>query len=227
MSEFDDVCILIPCFNEHERIVNALRDVRSIFSNVICIDDGSTDGTSSVIDESGVLVLRHRVNLGQGAALATGFRYILERTNYQVVVTFDGDGQHSALDAARLVDLLKETRVAVVLGTRFSGKRRSNVPLSKTLVLKAATFVTNRITGVRLSDTHNGLRAISRSAMPVLTPSQPGMAHASEMIHQIGKHELSFSEIPVNIDYRNTTKKHGQSLFNSLNIVWDLVWRRA
>ncbi len=132
--------------------------------------------------EQGVTVLRHPINLGQGAALQTGISYAL-RHGARYVATFDGDGQHPR-DLVRMLEKLKEISADIVLGSRFLGEA-PGIPLRRKLFLRAAVLFTNVTTGTRLTDTHNGLRLMTADAARRFRITQNGMAHASEFIEQI------------------------------------------
>lgn len=94
----------------------------------------------------------------------------------------------------------------------------------KRIILKIVTKITNILTGVKLSDAHNGLRALTVKASKVIELTQAGMAHASQMISLTRQANLKYHEIPVNVLYTTYSKKKGQSILNSVNIVADLVW---
>ena len=146
------------------------------------------------------------------------------QTVLENIVTFDGDGQHVAHDALRLVEELENSRLDIVFGSRFLGYEKSNTPATKRLILKMVTKVTNILTGVKLSDAHNGLRALTVEASKVVKLTQAGMAHASQMISLTRQANLKYHEIPVNVLYTPYSRKKGQSILNSVNIVADLVW---
>ena len=219
------VCAVIPCFNESARLGRVITEIKEHVPLVVCIDDCSSDDTAEVARNSGAVVLRHCVNLGQGAALATGFEFVLKNTNCDIVLTFDGDGQHEPADIPALVEHLRTNNFDVVFGSRFLTDQPARVPIIKRTVLKLATAITNLTTGLKLSDTHNGFRALSRQGVRLISPSQRGMAHATEMIQLTSKHNLRYSEHPVHIRYGVRSAGEGQSILNSLNIIWDLIWR--
>ena len=93
-------CVVIPMYNEAAVISDVVRAVRERFGRVVCVDDGSSDESPVLARAAGATVVRHPVNLGQGAALETGVRRALQDPSIEYVVTFDADGQHSVEDAA-------------------------------------------------------------------------------------------------------------------------------
>lgn len=118
-THYSDVWVVIPAFNEAAVIGKVVTDVRSVFDHVVCVDDGSTDGTGDIARRSGAHLVRHPINLGQGAAIQTGIEYARKQPGAQVFATFDGDGQHRVKDVAAMVDRLGAGDVDVVIGTRF------------------------------------------------------------------------------------------------------------
>src|SRR5262249_50713921 len=142
----------------------------------------------------GAVVLRHAVNVGQGAALQTGIDYAIQR-GARHVVTFDADGQHSVEDIPDLIAALATHDIA--LGSRFLGKPVVGASPGRIALLQAATRLSNRLSGLTLSDAHCGLRAFRAQAAPVLRITQDRMAHASELLRKIKTSGLRVVEVPV------------------------------
>lgn len=220
----DDAWVLIPLFNEGQVVGSVIKDLSTRFSQVLCVDDGSSDDSARIAREAGATVLRHPINLGQGAALQTGFDYLLQRTTAKYVITFDADGQHRLVDALEMLELARRKKLSVVFGSRFLDKR-TKPGLKKRIVLKVAVLLTRVITGLRLTDAHNGLRVLSREAIGRIRLQQNGMSHATEIVHQLAVAKLSWIEHPVEVLYTDYSRKKGQSLLNSINILIDLMVR--
>ena len=220
----DDAWVLIPLFNEGKVIHGVVSDLTSRFSHILCVDDGSSDDSASIARTAGATVLRHPINLGQGAALQTGFDYLLTRTEATHVITFDADGQHRLADALVMLELARRKTLSVVFGSRFLDKR-TKPGFKKRAVLKVAVLLTRAITGLRLTDAHNGLRVLSREALRHIRLQQNGMSHATEIVHQLAVAKLSWIEHPVEVLYTDYSRRKGQSLLNSINILIDLMVR--
>jgi polyprenyl-phospho-N-acetylgalactosaminyl synthase len=216
--------VLIPLYNEAAVIGDVVRSVRAVFPDVVCIDDGSHDDGYAQAAEAGAVVIRHAVNLGQGAALQTGLIYALRDPDARYFVTFDADGQHRVKDAAAMVDVLRGGEFDVVFGSRFLAAD-SKLGIGKRLFLRAAVTYSNLSTHVRLTDAHNGLRAFSRRGAQALDIRQDRMAHASEIVTQVGRAKLRWVEHPVQILYTDYSRAKGQSMFNAVNIVVDLLFK--
>lgn len=218
-----DVWVVIPLYNEVKLIAAVIADLKSAFVNIVCIDDGSVDDSGSAARAAGARVITHPINLGQGAALQTGFDYALEH-GATYVVTFDADGQHRVTDAVAMVNRARKDNLAVVFGSRFLDDRTKPGYLKK-IVLKTAVTITNWSTRTKLTDAHNGLRVIRHDALNQIRLKQDRMAHGTEIIVQLGRTGLPYAEEPVEVLYTHYSRAKGQSLLNSINILIDLIIR--
>lgn len=219
-----DVAVVIPAYNEGEVIADTVRSLFPDFSLVIVVDDGSRDSTAARAAQAGARVVRHAVNLGQGGALQTGITAALMLPQVHYIVTFDADGQHRPEDAATMTQELRSGRYDVALGTRFAGTK-VEAGLAKRMLLKAAVIYTRRDTGLPLTDTHNGLRAMTREFAQGLTITESGMGHASEILNHVAESEARWVEVPVQIRYTEYSKAKGQPMINSVNIMFDRFLR--
>lgn len=225
----DDVWLVVPLFNEERVIGDVVRSVRQTYPNIVCVDDGSSDNSAARAAAAGAVVVRHPVNLGQGAALQTGIDYVLSRPGATWIVTFDADGQHQLQDVSAMLDRARREDLDVVFGSRFLDER-TDAGLLKKAVLKLAVTYTNLSTSTRLTDAHNGLRVIHVRAAAQLDITQNRMAHASELVAQLGKmtiegRQIRYGEEPVHILYTEYSKSKGQSLWNAVNILAELIIR--
>lgn len=220
----ENTWFVIPLFNEGPVIHDVVASLRQRYPLVVCVDDGSSDSSAAEAERAGAVVVRHPYNMGQGAALKTGIDYALTDPNMHQVVTFDADGQHQVDDAAQMIAKLHLEGVDVVLGSRFLDSR-TKPGIIKRMVLKAAVFYTNLTAGVKLTDAHNGLRVLGRRACELITIEQNRMAHASEIVSEFGRHELTIAEHPVHILYTDYSKSKGQPVLNSVNILIDLLFK--
>jgi polyprenyl-phospho-N-acetylgalactosaminyl synthase len=224
MNNRDDVCIIVPAYNEEQVIKDVLRRLTEKSYHVILVDDGSDDETYRRALGFRTTVLRHFCNLGQGAALQTGICYARQKTEAKYIVTFDSDGQHTVEDIHRLLEPLKRGAYDVALGSRFmAGGVAADIGILKRLTLRMAVIFTRISTGLEITDTHNGLRAFTAEAAGKIKITQNRMAHASEILSQIAVRKLRYCEVPVTVAYTEYSRSRGQSLLNSINILWDIV----
>ncbi|BBX88952.1 transferase [Mycolicibacterium boenickei] len=222
---FQDVWIVIPAFNEANIIGDVISDVRSVFPNVVCVDDGSRDDTADLAFAAGAHVVPHPVNLGQGAAIQTGVEYARSRPGARVFATFDADGQHQVKDVMRMIDRLDADDVDLVVGTRFAGTV-THVPPVKRVILRAAAFLSPQSRSLGLTDAHNGLRVFNKTVADALNLTMNGMSHAGEFIALAAENHWRVAEEPVEILYTDYSKSKGQPLLNGVNIVFDGLLRR-
>lgn len=219
------VWIVIAAYNEGKRLGDTLRGLKECgYDNIVVVDDGSRDDTQAQALAAGAWALRHIINLGQGAALQTGIRFALLQ-GAGIIVTFDADGQHLPEEVAQVVQPVRAGEADLALGSRFLGKVE-NMPWTRWLVLKGGVLFTWLVSGVNVTDTHNGFRALSRRAAELIRLKQNRMAHASEIYDEIREHGLKFVEVPVTIRYNEETLAKGQSSLNALNIVSQLLLGR-
>jgi glycosyltransferase involved in cell wall biosynthesis len=218
------VWVVVPLYNEGQVIAGVVRGLRTAFDQVVCVDDGSADDSAEQAAGAGAVVLRHALNLGQGAALQTGIAYALRDPEMQCVVTFDADGQHQVDEAEAMAKRVLAGEADAVFGSRFLDAR-SRPGWLKRLVLKGAVVHSNLTSGLHLTDAHNGLRALSRSVCEQVDLTQNRMAHASQLVDQVGRSGCTVAEHPVHILYTDYSRSKGQSLLNSVNILAELFFK--
>src|ERR1700744_1494436 len=214
------VWVIIPAFNEAAVIGEVIADVRSVFGHVVCVDDGSADGTADIAGQAGAHVVPHPINLGQGAAIQTGVEYARKQPGAQIFATFDADGQHRVKDLVTMIDRLGTGDVDVVIGTRF-GQGVSRPPLLKRVVLQTATRLSPRGRKLGLTDTNNGLRVFNKTVADGLDITMSGMSHANEFIMLVAENRWRGVEEPVEVLYTDYSKSKGQPLLNGVNIIFD------
>jgi glycosyltransferase involved in cell wall biosynthesis len=221
----DDVWVVVPMYNEATTVGAVVAELRQSFTHVLCVDDGSSDGSAHLARSAGATVVSHAVNLGQGAALQTAFTFVRRHTDASYCVTFDADGQHRTEDAVRMVEELRRSGADVALASRFLGET-GDIPRARRWVLRAGLAFTNATTGLRLTDTHNGLRVLNRKAVVSVRLRQSRMAYASELLTFLSKSDLSYIEVPTCVVYTEYSRTKGQQNINAINILYDLVVAR-
>ena len=219
------IFIIIPVYNEAAVIAQTLHEVLKSGYAVIVVDDGSTDGTGDIVKTFPVYYLHHPVNIGQGGALQTGMDFA-KQCNASAVVHFDADGQHRMSDITALLQPVLDGDCDIVFGSRFLQPSRARVPFIRKMMLQSARRINWMFTGILLSDAHNGLRALNKHALHSIQFSENKMAHASEILWLIKEHRLTYREVPVTIDYTSYSRNKGQSLWNSVNIIFDLLFKK-
>jgi glycosyltransferase involved in cell wall biosynthesis len=222
MTPAADIAIIIPAYNEGavlQQVVSALLAENKY--HIIVVDDGSAI-PAKLSTTSSISLLRHKINLGQGAALQTGISYAVKK-GYGYIVTFDADGQHAVADVPAMLRPLQSGEVDITLASRFLKPGMHNASFFRKLFLKAGRLVNYFFTGIYLSDAHNGLRAFTAKAAKQIELKENRMAHATEVLFEIKKNELRWKEVPASVVYTEYSKSKGQSVFNSIHIFFDLV----
>jgi len=219
-----DVWIVVAAFNEAARIGKTVSSLSSNGWNIVVVDDGSRDKTKEIASNANAVVLTHLINRGQGAAIQTGMDFALKQ-NAKAIVTFDADGQHQSSDVVTILKCLSESGVDIVLGSRFLGSA-IGIPFHRRWLLHLAVRFTRLTTGLRVTDTHNGLRAMTANAATKLALREDRMAHASEILHSVSSLKLSYMEHPVTIYYHRETLAKGQKTRDAWSVLTRLVISR-
>ena len=226
-KKIENIYIIVPAYNEEFVIRSTIKNLEKYFENIVVVNDGSTDKTIKELKGSNITLINHPLNLGVGAAIQTGFQFILTHCKDAIgIITFDADGQHDVNDALQIAENLITGSEDIIFGSRFLG-HQENVPFIKRTALRAVNKITNFLTSVNLTDAHNGLKGFRKSTIKEINLEINGYAYETEIIMQVKKNKLSYKEIPTNIIYTDYSKKKGQKLLNGLIILEDLLrlWR--
>ena len=222
MTPNTEIFVIIPCYNEAAVIRNTVIDVLKHGYNVIIVDDCSKDYSRNELSGLPVYYLRHRVNMGQGAALQTGIDFA-KKKNAKYFVTFDGDGQHDSNDIAGMVELIEKEKSDIVFGSRFLAGSKTNVSGSRTFVLNVARYVNYLVSGILLSDAYNGLRLFDRKAAESIKLTENKMAHATQIQVLTAKHKLTYSEYANSILYNEYTSGKGLRNWDGIKIFFEIL----
>ena len=217
--------IVIPAYNEAKTIFTVVFGLRTAgYENICVVSDGSADDTATLAFHAGSTRARAYRQPGSGRRTA----------NRDRLRTCEGCRRHlyvrrgwSAL-ARRRLPACWRVSIGRAQTSRWARDSFRLVPRSRPLrrlLLKAALVFTRIHARVDVTDTHNGLRAFTRRAAEKIRIEQPQMAHASEILQKIGAEQLAFVEVPVRVDYTKYSRKKGQSGFDSVKILLDLLYR--
>ncbi|WP_049972783.1 glycosyltransferase family 2 protein [Haladaptatus cibarius] len=214
VTEFDaneepsNVVVGIPAYNEMNTVSSVVAESSVYASEVVVVDDGSSDDTADAARRAGATVVQHETNRGYGAALKTAFAEADKRRADHLVI-LDADGQHDTTDIRRLVETQQETDADVVIGSRFDGGSKTEMPLYRRFGLSVVNFLTNLSMGVvrprsRIHDTQSGFRAYSDRAIRTLAHDDAignRMDASTDVLYHCYHHDYSFEEIGTTIDY--------------------------
>jgi glycosyltransferase involved in cell wall biosynthesis len=205
----DDTFIVIAAYNESKNIIKVVDSLRQAgYKNIVITDDGSTDDTYAVLQSiPGIHILHHIINRGQGAALQTGQAYALQN-GAKYIVHFDADGQHPLEQIPDMVMPLVNGECEMTSGSRFITKESKNeVPASKKFILSLGTWFNWFLYGVKMTDAHNGFRAMTADAAGKIVITEDRFEHASEIIDLLSLKNIKYKEIPVVINYDNAEER--------------------
>ena len=200
------ITIGIPAYNEEKNIAKIIIKLKKITDSIIVCDDGSSDMTSEIAKNLGVIVISHKKNMGYGAAIRTIFEKSAE-IGSDILVTFDADGQHRVEDVSRVLRPLENSEADIVIGSRFLGKQ-SNVPNYRKLGIKVITQVTNSSIKTKLTDSQSGFRAYSKQVLSKISLSEIGMGISTEILIKASSEGLRITEVPITILYSGDTSTH-------------------
>lgn len=225
---------LVRVYNEATVLQKTLQHILDAgHTHILVVDDGSRDDSWKIVKKmmkqyEGIVALRHSQNRGAGAALETGFEYLRRYAEVEYIINFDADGQHQVEDIEKFFKAFqKYPDLEVVLGSRFlKSKDMKNIPFLRRVVLRLGKIFTKMMSGITLSDAHNGYRVFRASALKKIQLTADSMAYASELIEQIAVHKLHYAEVPVHILYTSYSLKKGQKSSNAIFIALHTIWSK-
>lgn len=222
MALSTDIFVIIPCYNEAAVIRNTVIEVLRHGYNVVIIDDSSKDNSKNELKGLPVYYLRHRVNLGQGAALQTGIDFALKK-GAKYFVTFDADGQHDSDDIPGMIALLEKEKADIVFGSRFLPGAKTNVSRSRSFALNLGRYINYFTSGILLSDSFNGMRIFSKPAAEKIKLTENRMSHPVQLLMLTAAGKLKYAEYPVAIHYSDYSKKKGLKNKDGIKILIEIL----
>jgi len=213
------IAIIIPAYNEEDRIGETLKGLLKIGLPMVVVDDGSKDRTSLVAQKHADYFLKHRINMGKGSAMKTGAEFAF-KNGFEAVIYFDADGQHSTEDLSKFIDKLNDG-YEIILGTRTYSY---DVPLVRYIGNKFASLLVSLLFGLYVSDLICGFRALTKNAYKQIIWESKGYGVETEMAVRISKTKLKMCEVPVKTIYLDSVK--GVTLLDAFNILFQVFkWR--
>lgn len=212
MPQRDKWLAALPVFNEVGYVGQILDEVKRYADQIVVIDDGSTDGTSELLDRrDDIQVIRHPENRGYGAALRSAFEYTAAE-GFSGLVTLDCDGQHQPrriprfIEAARSADLVSGSRYL----KQYPGD--AEPPAERLFINRRITSELNRRLGLKLTDAFCGFKAYRTEALQAFSITDNGYAMPLQLWVQAVSAGLRIIEIPVPLIYLDLNRSFGGSL---------------
>ena len=222
MAPNTEIFVIIPCYNEAAVIRNTVIEVLRHGYNVVIIDDSSKDNSKNELKGLPVYYLRHRVNLGQGAALQTGIDFALKK-GAKYFVTFDADGQHDSDDIPGMIALLEKEKADIVFGSRFLPGSKTNVSRSRSFALNLGRYINYFTSGIMLSDSFNGMRIFSKQAAEKIKLTENRMSHPAQLLMLTAASKLKYTEYPVAVHYSDYSKNKGLKNKDGIKIIIEIL----
>jgi len=194
-----DVCIVIPAFNEELTIKSVVSDLVELDMPVFVVDDGSVDCTRDMSEKAGARVIRHSVNLGNGAALKSGLHHAFE-SGFNDVVTLDADGAHRSEDLKAVIKAHRENGANLTIGSRFFQEESQRIPSSKVDANRFAINTFNLVFGAKQTDVASGFRMLDRKAFSV-TPLDSSFSWTFGCLAACLRDGLTVCEAPIGVRY--------------------------
>ena len=213
-----EIVTVIPCYNEEEAIKEVVNNALK-YSDVLVVDDGSTDKTSPLAVAAGAMIIKHQINLGKGAAIKTGLKKVLN-DDYKIIILMDGDGQHNPQCIPLIASGIGKAKI--IIGSRFINGNQPGMTIMRRLSNKLTTINLKSITGYQITDSQSGFRAISSDiAHYFINIPYNDYVYESELIYQASKKNVIINEKPIPCTYNN--EKSDITWINVLNYTLFLI----
>lgn len=226
------IVVIIPAYNEQsvvgmvvKNVIARLKEleIQGLQSEVIVIDDGSTDLTSMEAQQAGALVVRHAINCGVGAATGTGLKAALIR-NADLAITLDADGQHNPNNIDQLMTPILEDTADIVIGSRLINP--TGMPLDRRIINWGANLITRLLFGVWTSDSQSGFRAFNRKSLELIKIRTNRWESSSEILGEAARLKLRLAEAPIEAIYTDYSRRKGQKNSNGFAVLFKLIIRK-
>ena len=200
------ICLLLPAYNESQRIGQVIQEASAFISDIVVIDDGSTDSTGEIAADNGAFCLTQTPNRGKGFALRKGFAYALAN-GYNAVFTMDSDGQHAPADIPRFLEHFARTQPDILIGARV--RARETMPLHRRINNAFISWVGSQLCGQTVPDFQSGYRLIRATVLEQIQLKTERYETESELLIQAGQRGFRIERLPIAArygDYRSDIK---------------------
>ena len=212
----------IPAYNEGKNIASILLRLKNISEYIIVCDDGSSDLTYEIAKKLGAIVVKHKKNLGYGAAIKTIFLKAQE-INADALVTFDADGQHKIEDIDKILVPIKNNKADIVIGSRFLNDKQK-ISKYRKIGIKTITELTNITSGTKITDSQSGFRGYNRKTLENIKLTESGMGISTEILIKAKKSNFKIIEVPIIVSYEGETSTHNSIIHGSSVIISTLKY---
>lgn len=201
------IIIGLPAYNEEKNIASIIMKLKKVSDQIIVCNDGSTDLTGPIAEKMGAILVTHPKNLGYGSAIRSIFTKFME-LDASILVTFDADGQHRVEDIKDVIEPIIRNEADIIIGSRFLGANKTDVPTYRKFGIKTITNLTNVGKETKLTDSQSGFRAYHKRVIPDILPSDHGMGVSTEILIKANKKKFRIREVSINVLYEGDTSTH-------------------
>ena len=201
------IVIGLPAYNEEKNIARIVSTLQELDYSVIVCNDGSSDQTGKIAEKMGAIVVNHQKNMGYGAAIRSLFDKAKEMDS-DILITFDGDGQHNVSEIKDVLTPLISKKADIVIGSRFLGEGEDKIPKYRKFGIKAITKISSLSHDLDIKDTQSGFRGYNKKALNEINPTEDGMGISTEILIKASKKDLKIIEVPIIINYEGNTSTH-------------------
>lgn len=221
------LCVLIPAYNAEATLRGVIEGVKGSHHDIIVVDDGSSDSTSRIGREMGVVLLQHPGNRGKGRALRTGFTYVMEH-GYEAVITLDADGQHDAAEIPRFAEVYRKQSPDIIIGSRAT--QFNEMPWLRCFWNRLGAKAVSRLTKTLVSDSQSGYRLIRTDVLRDLKLTTSTYETEMELLIKACKKGYSVVNIAITGHaISDTSTSHFRPVVDTFKICMlylrSLVWR--
>ncbi len=189
--------VLIPALNAAQTLGQVLYGLQPLVgvAGIVVVDDGSSDETAAIAKAAGVVVLTHGLNRGKGAALRTGFEYVLSSSSHDAVITMDADLQHDPNDVPRFLAAWASGDSDLILGYRQ--RIGSGMPIHRAISNAITSALVSARTGVKIRDSQSGFRLIARSVLASIEVQSDGYEAETEILIKAARKGFRIRGVPI------------------------------
>ena len=218
--------VVVPIYNEVNTIREVMRRIEStgLVSQIVLVDDGSTDGTRAVLDEikgagrDHITVVFHAANSGKGAAVRTG----IENARGDIVLIQDADLEYDPVDYPILLQPILDGRADVVFGSRFLGGPHRVLFFWHYIINRALTLLSNVLTNLNLTDMEVGYKVFRRQILEGITIRSQRFNFEPEITAKVAKKKARIYEVPISYSGRTYEEGKKIGMMDGLEALWTI-----
>jgi glycosyltransferase involved in cell wall biosynthesis len=215
----------IPCHNTESSIANLIVLTKPYVSGIVVVDDGSTDKTAQIASSAGAVIISHSKNKGYGEAIKSCFS-AAQNVDADVLVTFDGDGQHNPSDIPAILKPILNKEADIVIGSRFL-ETSNNIPNYRKIGINLINFLWNANAKIKVTDTQSGFRAYDAHVLKALSISNKGMGASIEILEQARQKQMRIKEVGIDCSYENNNSYLSlKSVRHGMNVAFFTIMAR-